>query len=58
MAEAALRPKDYKSGLKPIWCPGCGHYAVLNGLVKALAALGLEAKARDLSDAALAPGRA
>ncbi|MEQ8265207.1 thiamine pyrophosphate-dependent enzyme [Pseudohaliea sp.] len=42
MAEAALRPKDYKSGLKPIWCPGCGHYAVLNGLVKALAALGLD----------------
>jgi 2-oxoglutarate/2-oxoacid ferredoxin oxidoreductase subunit beta len=42
MAEAALRPKDYKSGLKPIWCPGCGHYAILNGLVKALAALGLD----------------
>ncbi|HKK23949.1 MAG TPA: thiamine pyrophosphate-dependent enzyme [Pseudohaliea sp.] len=42
MAEAVLRAKDYKSGLKPIWCPGCGHYAILNGLVKALAALGLD----------------
>mgnify|MGYP006289736345 CR=1 FL=1 len=33
-----LRPRDYKSGVKPIWCPGCGHYSVLNAITKAAAA--------------------
>jgi 2-oxoglutarate ferredoxin oxidoreductase subunit beta len=28
--------------LKPIWCPGCGDYAVLTGLAKAFAELNLE----------------
>lgn len=32
--------KDFKSAVKPIWCPGCGDYAVLNALAKALAELG------------------
>lgn len=35
-----LRPRDYKSKVKPIWCPGCGHHSVLNALTKAMAALG------------------
>lgn len=34
-----MKAKEYKSGVKPIWCPGCGHYAVLNAITKALAAL-------------------
>jgi 2-oxoglutarate ferredoxin oxidoreductase subunit beta len=34
-------PKQYKSDLKPIWCPGCGDFAVLNALGKALAFLEL-----------------
>jgi 2-oxoglutarate ferredoxin oxidoreductase subunit beta len=38
---AALTPKDFKSALKPIWCPGCGDFAVLNALTKALAFMGL-----------------
>ena len=38
---APLKPKDYKSGIKPIWCPGCGHYSVLNAVAKAMAALEL-----------------
>lgn len=38
---AALRAKDYKSDIKPIWCPGCGHFAVLSAATKALAHLGL-----------------
>jgi len=38
---APLRPKEYKSALKPIWCPGCGDFAVLNAITKALAHLGL-----------------
>ncbi|MEE4276875.1 MAG: thiamine pyrophosphate-dependent enzyme [Halieaceae bacterium] len=33
-----LKPRDYKSGVKPIWCPGCGHYSVLNAITKAAAA--------------------
>ena len=36
-----LKHKDYKSGYKPVWCPGCGDFGVLNALVKALAALSL-----------------
>lgn len=32
-----LKPKAYKSGVKPIWCPGCGHYGILNAITKALA---------------------
>ena len=38
-ASAALRPKDYKSDLKPVWCPGCGDFAVLAAITKALAFL-------------------
>lgn len=32
--------KDYVSSLKPIWCPGCGDYGVLNAFAEALAELG------------------
>jgi 2-oxoglutarate ferredoxin oxidoreductase subunit beta len=38
---SVLRARDYKSEVKPIWCPGCGHYAVLSALTKALAHLAL-----------------
>ncbi len=34
-----VKAKFYKSGVKPIWCPGCGHYSVLNAVTKALAVL-------------------
>jgi len=40
-APIQIRPKDYKSDLKPIWCPGCGDFAVLNAITKALAFLEL-----------------
>ena len=36
-----LRANDYKSNLSPIWCPGCGHFAVLSAITKALAYLHL-----------------
>ena len=36
-ATETFQPKDYKSDLKPIWCPGCGDYSVLSSLTKALA---------------------
>ncbi|SOD91054.1 2-oxoacid:ferredoxin oxidoreductase subunit beta [Caenispirillum bisanense] len=32
---------DYKSDLKPVWCPGCGDYSVLSAITKALATLQL-----------------
>jgi 2-oxoglutarate/2-oxoacid ferredoxin oxidoreductase subunit beta len=34
----ALKAADYKSGRKPIWCPGCGDYGVLNSIFGSLAA--------------------
>ena len=44
-AEAVLAsspaPADYKSSVKPIWCPGCGDYSVLLEITKALAKLQL-----------------
>lgn len=36
----APTPKDYNSGLKPIWCPGCGDYGVLQGIYRALSSIG------------------
>lgn len=35
-----LQAKDFKSDLKPIWCPGCGDFGVLQALYRALAAIG------------------
>ena len=32
---------EYKSPLRPVWCPGCGDYGVLTGLLKAFAELEL-----------------
>ena len=40
-AVGGLVPRDYKSDIKPIWCPGCGDFAVLNAITKALAFLEL-----------------
>jgi len=33
-------PKDFKSTLKPIWCPGCGDFGVVQAIYRALAAIG------------------
>ncbi len=38
---AALAPADFKSDIKPVWCPGCGDFGVVNALSKALAKLAL-----------------
>ena len=32
-----LTPKDYKSEVKPTWCPGCGDFGVLNAVYRGLA---------------------
>jgi 2-oxoglutarate ferredoxin oxidoreductase subunit beta len=38
---APLQAKDFKGPVDPDWCPGCGDFAVLKGLQKACAELGL-----------------
>jgi len=38
---ASLQAKDFKGPVDPDWCPGCGDFAVLKGLQKACAELGL-----------------
>jgi 2-oxoglutarate ferredoxin oxidoreductase subunit beta len=35
-----FQAKDYKSELKPIWCPGCGDFGVLQAIYRALAVIG------------------
>ena len=32
--------EDYKSGVKPTWCPGCGDFGVLNAVYNSLKAKG------------------
>lgn len=39
-----LKASDFKSDIKPVWCPGCGDYHVLLSLTRALAALGLQSE--------------
>ena len=34
-----LQPKQYKSAIKPVWCPGCGDFGVLGSMTKALSSL-------------------
>jgi len=40
LTEKAFQAKDYKSELKPIWCPGCGDFGVVTAIYRALAAVG------------------
>jgi 2-oxoglutarate ferredoxin oxidoreductase subunit beta len=41
-AKPKLLPKDYKSAVKPTWCPGCGDFGVLASLYQAMAQLELD----------------
>ena len=36
------KAKEYKTGVKPIWCPGCGDFAVLAAITRALAWLEMD----------------
>jgi 2-oxoglutarate ferredoxin oxidoreductase subunit beta len=40
VAPTTCNPADYKSDLKPIWCPGCGDFGVVQAIYRALAAIG------------------
>ena len=35
-----MKPTDFKCELKPIWCPGCGDYGVVQAVYRALEAIG------------------
>ena len=37
---APFKAANYKSDVKPVWCPGCGDFHVLLSITKALAELG------------------
>ena len=37
---ARFQAGDFKSDLKPIWCPGCGDFGVVTAITRALAAIG------------------
>ncbi len=37
--EKKYRAKDYKSATAPVWCPGCGDFAIIAALTKAFAYL-------------------
>jgi 2-oxoglutarate ferredoxin oxidoreductase subunit beta len=43
-ATDAFRPADYKSDVKPVWCPGCGDHSVLVAIQRAFAELALAPK--------------
>jgi len=38
---AQRKAKDYRSSLKPIWCPGCGHYGTLSAIYQGLSVLNM-----------------
>ncbi|HEX4600712.1 MAG TPA: 2-oxoacid:ferredoxin oxidoreductase subunit beta [Gemmatimonadales bacterium] len=40
ITDAELQPKDFASDQEVRWCPGCGDYAILKAMHKALAELG------------------
>jgi len=42
MSCSPYSPNDYKTDLKPVWCPGCGDFAVLNSVYRALSDLHIE----------------
>ena len=39
-SQAKRSPRDYKSDIKPVWCPGCGDYSVLMSISQALDEIG------------------
>jgi 2-oxoglutarate ferredoxin oxidoreductase subunit beta len=41
VSETIYKANDYKTELKPVWCPGCGDFGVLNALYRAMAELQL-----------------
>lgn len=42
--QTILKPKDYKSDIVPVWCPGCGDFGDLAAFTQALAAMKVDPK--------------
>jgi 2-oxoglutarate ferredoxin oxidoreductase subunit beta len=42
--QAVMKPKDYKSDIVPVWCPGCGDFGDLAAFTQALAAMKVDPK--------------
>ncbi|MFQ5512492.1 MAG: 2-oxoacid:ferredoxin oxidoreductase subunit beta [Candidatus Krumholzibacteriia bacterium] len=42
--QTVLKPKDYKSDITPIWCPGCGDFGDLAAFTQAMAAMEVDPK--------------
>lgn len=42
MSEFNYTANEYKSDLKPVWCPGCGDFGVLNSLYRSMAELRMD----------------
>ncbi|MBF0124942.1 MAG: 2-oxoacid:ferredoxin oxidoreductase subunit beta [Magnetococcales bacterium] len=40
--KVSMAAKDYKSEVQTTWCPGCGHFGILNGVYRALSELGVD----------------
>ena len=40
MSMPMFTAKEFKSELRPIWCPGCGDFGVVQAIYRALAAIG------------------
>jgi 2-oxoglutarate ferredoxin oxidoreductase subunit beta len=38
-----MKPIEFNTGQKPVWCPGCGNFAIWNSIKKALSEAGVEA---------------
>ncbi len=41
MEQQVYSPKEYRSDIKPVWCPGCGDFGVLNAIYQALSQMRL-----------------
>lgn len=39
-----INAQDYKSGVEPIWCPGCGDYGALQAFTNAVAGIEIDPK--------------
>ena len=42
--QVLLKPKDYKSEIVPVWCPGCGDFGDLAAFTQAMAAMKVDPK--------------
>lgn len=42
LKQVEMKPKEYKSDVSVVWCPGCGHHGILNAIYRALSEAGVD----------------